>query len=157
MCKVLRWQSSLDDLQDLREVWLNLYPDRHDQEPQSLESCRPLLLLLQTAQQVAHSVRQVLVCTVDGTAAMQKIKHMLYVGLCISCNTYVNRLGEFTGHLLHQNPRVSTQRPKSDGQDLFWFLAHKQWIIWCEEDGRWLLCEIQLDLGWQWNMNSSHL
>lgn len=56
MCKVLGWQGSLDDLKDLRKVWLDFCPNCHYKQPQSLESCRPLLLLLQTAQQVAHSV-----------------------------------------------------------------------------------------------------
>lgn len=61
MSEVLGWQSSLDNLKDLGEVRLDLCPDGHHKQPQSLECGCPLLLLLQTAKQVAHSVRQILV------------------------------------------------------------------------------------------------
>lgn len=61
MSEVLGGQRSLDDLQDLGEVGLDLSAYRHHQQPQGLEGRCALLLLLQTAKQVAHGVSQVLV------------------------------------------------------------------------------------------------
>lgn len=61
MSEVLGGQRSLDDLQNLGEVRLDLSAYRHHQQPQGLEGRRALLLLLQTAKQVAHGVSQVLV------------------------------------------------------------------------------------------------
>ena len=56
---LLWWQGSLDDVEDTREVRLDLWPHRHRDETRGLEGGRATLVVLQTTQQVVQRVVEV--------------------------------------------------------------------------------------------------
>lgn len=58
--KVLGRQRRSDDVKHTGQVDLKLGPHSHRKQAQGLERCSPLLLLLDTAQDVVHGILEVL-------------------------------------------------------------------------------------------------